>query len=72
MRLPTPAERCVLLLQRAAIGVFGPRGPVAHLHTGDADPATTAAVRNTPEGRCRGVRHAHVVTILEKIVVLTP
>jgi hypothetical protein len=41
MRLPIPAERRVLLLQRAAVIVFGPRGSVHYLHTYDASLGTT-------------------------------
>lgn len=44
MRLPTAAERRVLLLQRAAVIVFGPRGSVRYLHTYDA------SLGNTPAG----------------------
>ena len=43
MRLPTAAERRVLLLQRAAVLLFGPEGSVAYLHTVDPDLGTTPA-----------------------------
>ncbi|MCZ8012398.1 MAG: hypothetical protein O9319_07395 [Gemmatimonas sp.] len=43
MRLPSPAERRVLLLQRAALIVFGPRGSVRYLHTHDPTLGTTPA-----------------------------
>ena len=43
MRLPSAPERRVLLLQRAAVCMFGPRGSVAYLHTFDAALGTTPA-----------------------------
>jgi hypothetical protein len=43
MRLPTASERRVLLLQRAAVAVFGPRGSVIYLHTHDPTLGTTPA-----------------------------
>jgi hypothetical protein len=33
MRLPAPPERRVLLLQRAAVALYGPEQSVAYLHT---------------------------------------
>lgn len=43
MRILTAPERRVLLLQRAAVALFGPRGSVAYLHTFDAALGTTPA-----------------------------
>jgi len=43
MRLPTPPERRVLLLQRAAVCLFGPAGSVPYLHTHSPDLGTTPA-----------------------------
>jgi hypothetical protein len=43
MRLPTAPERRVLLLLRAAVAVFGPRGSVRYLHTYDASLGTPPA-----------------------------
>ena len=43
MRIPTAPERRVLLLQRAAVSLFGPRGSVIYLHTPDQALGTTPA-----------------------------
>lgn len=43
MRLPSAAERRVLLLQRAAVLLFGPEGSAAYLHTFDPALGTTPA-----------------------------
>jgi hypothetical protein len=43
MPLSTAPERRVLLLQRAAVAVFGPRGSIVYLHTFDASLGTTPA-----------------------------
>lgn len=43
MRLPTAPERRVLLLHRAAVCLFGPRGSVIYLHTYDPKLGTTPA-----------------------------
>jgi hypothetical protein len=43
MRLPTPPERRVLLLQRAAVYLFGPHGSVTYLHTYNPALGTTPA-----------------------------
>jgi hypothetical protein len=43
MRLPTHSERRVLLLQRAAVIMFGPCGSVTYLHTYDPALGTTPA-----------------------------
>lgn len=43
MRLPTASEHRVLLLQRAAVALFGPHGSVAYLHTFNPHLGTTPA-----------------------------
>ena len=43
MRLPTPPERRVLLLQRAAVALLGPAASVPYLHTHAPDLGTTPA-----------------------------
>jgi hypothetical protein len=43
MRMTTAPERRVLLLQRAAVIVFGPHGSVHYLHTYDTTLGTTPA-----------------------------
>jgi len=51
MPLPTAPERRVLLLQRAAVCIFGPRGSVTYLHTYDAALGTTPAAAAMIGGR---------------------
>lgn len=43
MRLSTAPERRVLLLQRAAVALLGPRGSVIYLHTHEPALDTTPA-----------------------------
>jgi hypothetical protein len=43
MRWPTPPERRVLLLQKAAVCLFGPSGSITYLHTHDPALGTTPA-----------------------------
>lgn len=55
MGLPTPAERRVLYLQRAALILFGPSGSIRYLHTYQASlgapPAAAAWAGGEPARR---------------------
>lgn len=55
MCIPSAPERRVLVLQRAAVCLFGPRGSVIYLHTHDPPLGTTPAAAAWAGGAVAGL-----------------